>query len=85
VKPEPRQQPIANESAKDSDDEVGDDAEARAAQNQTGQPSGYQADEQDGEETFVRHDALRRHRTLRKNPDPQADIGAYHRRMKLQR
>src|ERR1700736_5425090 len=58
VDAELRQQPVADEGAYDSDDEVAEDPIPGAAHDLAGQPSGNDADQQDDEETFTRHDTL---------------------------
>src|SRR5437016_1186682 len=68
VDAELRQQPVADEGAYDSDDEVADDPIPRAAHDLAGQPSCNDADQQDDEETFTRHDTLSRR--LIRRPEP---------------
>jgi hypothetical protein len=49
-----RQEPIADESADDADAEIGDKAEARAAQNLPGEPARNDADDKDDQKMFAR-------------------------------
>src|ERR1700737_489672 len=50
-----RQQPTADQGANDADADVGNHAEAGAANHLARKPSGDQTDQQDDEETFGRH------------------------------
>jgi hypothetical protein len=67
-----RQQPVANERADYSDDEIADQSESGPAHDLAGQPAGEKTDHQDDQKTFRLRDAWRRFRDGRKNFRPAA-------------
>src|ERR1700730_5921043 len=50
-----RQQPASDERADNSDQEITDQPEACSSNNLSGQPTRYNADQQNDQETFTRH------------------------------
>src|ERR1700676_1709418 len=59
-----RQQPAADEGADNPEAGIGDQAEARAAHDLSGQPSRNQTNKQNDENAFTRHDFLPLRRQL---------------------
>jgi hypothetical protein len=55
AKSQPRQQPIADKGADDPERDVGDESEAGALDEVSGQPPGDTADQQNNQKTFSRH------------------------------
>ena len=53
-----RQEPIADQRADNANAQIGDEAVTGAAHQVSGKPAGDQADHENNEETFTRHEWL---------------------------